>query len=158
MKIALAADHAGFQLKEALKVFLASEGHEVIDCGATVEDPNDDYPDFVRPAALAVAHGDADRAIVIGSSGQGEAMTANKVRGARATVYYGTAERLPESHKVGHEQGIIEASRKDNDSNVLALGASFVSVDAAKRVVTEWLSLQFSGEERHVRRIAKLEA
>ncbi|MBP9772079.1 MAG: RpiB/LacA/LacB family sugar-phosphate isomerase, partial [Candidatus Pacebacteria bacterium] len=76
----------------------------------------------------------------------------------RAVVYYGAAERLPDSHKVGHEQGIIEASRKDNDSNVLALGASFVSLDEAKRVVTEWLSLQFSGEERHVRRIAKLEA
>lgn len=158
MKIALAADHAGFLLKEALKPFLVSEGHEVIDCGATVEDPNDDYPDFVRPAALAVSRGDAERAIVIGSSGQGEAMTANKVHGARAVVYYGMAERLPDSHKVGHEQGIIEASRKDNDSNVLALGASFVSLDEAKRVVTEWLSLNFSGEERHVRRIAKLEA
>lgn len=158
MKIALGADHAGFQLKEALKGFLMSEGHEVTDCGANVEDPNDDYPDFVRLAALAVSRGDAERAIVIGSSGQGEAIAANKIKGVRATVYYGPAERLPDSHKVGHEQGIIEASRRDNDSNVLALGASFVSLDNAKRIVAEWLSTYFSGEERHVRRIAKLEA
>lgn len=158
MKIALGADHAGFQLKEALKAFLISEGHEVTDCGATTENPEDDYPDFVRPAAEVVAHGDVDRAIVIGSSGQGEAMTANKIRGVRAVVYYGPAERLPDSHKVGHEKSIIEASRTDNDSNVLALGASFVSLENAKRVVSEWLSLQFSHEERHVRRIAKLES
>lgn len=158
MKIALGADHAGFHLKETLKAFLGSEGHEILDFGATTEDPADDYPDFVRPAAQAVAQGEADRAIVVGSSGEGEAMAANKIRGIRAVVYYGAAERLPESHKVGHEKSIIEASRTDNDSNVLAIGASFVSLESAKRVVSEWLSLQFSHEERHVRRITKLEA
>lgn len=158
MKIAIAADHAGFRLKEALKTFLESEGHEIMDFGAMSEDLGDDYVDFVRPAAQAVAQGEVDRAIVVGSSGEGEAMAANKLRGVRAVVYYGPAERLADSHKVGHEKSIIEASRTDNDSNVLALGASFVPLEDAKRVVAEWLSLQFSHEERHVRRIAKLEA
>jgi ribose 5-phosphate isomerase B len=158
MKLALAADHAGFHLKEEIKTWLEENGHTVFDYGATNENPEDDYPDFIMPAARAVASGEANRAIVIGSSGQGEAMAANKIHGVRAVVYYAAAERLADSHKVGHEKSIIEASRTDNDSNVLAIGASFVSLENAKRVVSEWLSLQFSHEERHVRRIAKLEA
>lgn len=146
MKIALATDHAGFELKETLKAFLAAEGHDVVDFGANEMNSDDDYPDFVRPAAEAVAKREVERAIVLGGSGQGEAMVANKVRGIRAAVFYG-----------GNED-IITLSREHNDANILSLGARFLSEDEAKRVVGMWLGVAFSGDERHVRRIGKIDA
>lgn len=145
MKIAFGADHAGFELKEKLKAFLAENGHEIVDYGATSENPSDDYPDFVRPAAQAVANGDAERAIVIGGSGQGEAIVANRIKGVRAAVFYGGPEE------------IVTLSREHNDANVLSLGARFLTADTARAMVMLWLSTAFSGDERHVRRIGKID-
>src|SRR5262245_1792592 len=155
MKIALAADHAGFKLKEELKAWLEAEGHTVFDYGAMEENPTDDYPDFIVPAAKAVASGEAERAVVFGSSGQGEGIAANRIKGVRALVYYGPEDPLFESHKHGMQKDLVTVSREDNDSNALAIGASFVALDEAKEVIARWLATPFTEEERHLRRIKK---
>lgn len=157
MRIAIAADHAGFEFKEKLKPFLEHLGHDVQDFGAHKFNASDDYPDFIIPAARAVGAGEVDRAIVIGSSGQGEGIVSNRVKGVRTLVYYGNVEPLPESHKTGPQVDLITSSREDNDSNVLALGASFVSLEDAELIVQRWLETPFTGEARHARRIAKLD-
>jgi len=157
MKIALASDHAGFQLKEVIKKFLIELGHDVKDFGAIEYNDGDDYPDFIIPAAKAVAAGEVDRAIVFGSSGQGEGIASNRVNGVRAFVYYGDAKPLSKHTKVGKIENIVQVSREDNDSNVLSLGASFVSEDEAKKVIKLWLDTLFTNEERHARRIKKLD-
>ncbi|MDP3934690.1 MAG: RpiB/LacA/LacB family sugar-phosphate isomerase, partial [Candidatus Giovannonibacteria bacterium] len=142
MKIYIGADHAGFELKETLKKFLLELGHEVEDKGAFKYEPEDDYPDFIFPVARAVA-GDPERSrgVVIGGSGQGEAMAANRIKGARAAVFYG-----------GNFE-IIELSRKHNNANILSLGARFIDDEIAKKAVELWLKTPFEGE-RHERRIA----
>jgi ribose 5-phosphate isomerase B len=145
MKIYIGSDHAGFGLKEKIKNFLYELGHEVEDKGPSSYNPSDDYPDFVRPVAEAVARDGEARGIVIGKSGQGEAMCANRERGIRAAVYYGSNVE------------IVKLSREHNDSNVLSLAAGFISADEAMNVVKLWLSTPFSEEERHIRRIAKLD-
>ena len=145
MKIALATDHAGFELKETLKAHLTEAGHEVVDCGAHTLDPNDDYPDFIRTAAEKVASGEVERGIILGGSGQGEAIVANRVPGIRAVVYY------------GEPSDILRLSREHNDANVLSLGARFLATDEAQNAVSTWLATPFSGDERHVRRIKKLD-
>lgn len=146
MRIAVATDHAGFTLKEMLKVFLADEGYEVVDCGAHEMNQDDDYPDFIRPAAEAVAEGRAERAIVLGGSGQGEAMVANRIKGVRAVAYYGGSG------------DILKLSREHNDANILSLAARFLSEDEAKEAIRLWLATPFSNDERHQRRIHKLES
>jgi len=146
MRIAIASDHAGFELKGKLVPFLQNLGHEVEDFGAHELDPTDDYPDFVAPAAKAVSDGKADRGIVLGWSGQGEAMAANRIKGIRAAVVY---------HSGG--QNVARLSREHNDSNVLSLGAKFLDEDVAKEIVGVWLETEFSGDERHVRRHKKMD-
>jgi ribose 5-phosphate isomerase B len=158
MKIALGSDHAGFKLKEEIKSWLESEGYTVFDYGAAQEDPNDDYPDFVMPAARAVASGEAERAIIFGSSGEGEGIAANRLKGVRALVYYGPQDPLLDTHKTGMQKDLITVSREDNDSNVFAIGASFVPFGEAKEVIVRWLETPFTAEERHIRRIKKLDA
>lgn len=146
MEVYLATDHAGFELKEALIPYIESLGHTVIDCGAVSLEEGDDYPDFVHKAAEAVAEAPRERvAIVLGGSGQGEAMVANRHQGVRAIVYYGEAA------------DIIKLGREHNDANVLSLGARFVSEAEAKAAVELFLNTAFSGEERHVRRIGKID-
>jgi ribose 5-phosphate isomerase B len=145
MKIYIGSDHAGFELKEKLKPFLNELGHEYEDKGALTYDAGDDYPDFVRPVAEAVARDMEAKGIVIGKSGQGEAMCANREQGIRAAVYYG-----------GNLE-VLKLSREHNDANVLSLAAGFVSLDEAQSAVKLWLSTSFSEEERHIRRIAKLD-
>ncbi|HSX57647.1 MAG TPA: RpiB/LacA/LacB family sugar-phosphate isomerase [Candidatus Saccharimonadales bacterium] len=143
--IYLATDHAGFELKEKVKAFLTSSGHEVIDCGADTFNPDDDYPDFIAKAAQGVSKDpDNSKAIIFGKSGQGEAIVANKVKGIRAVVYYG-----------GNSE-IIKLSRDHNDANVLSIGAGFVSENEAQSLIEEWLGRKFSNEERHSRRINKI--
>lgn len=150
MKIYLAADHAGFELKEALVPFLRDELHyEVDDCGARELDTNDDYPEIIACAAGHVSEdieGEIEsRAIVLGKSGQGEAMVANRFPGVRAAVYYGGS------------LDIIRLSREHNDANVLALGAGFLTVEEAKEAVRLWIETPFSEEERHQFRNEKID-
>jgi ribose 5-phosphate isomerase B len=147
MKIYFATDHAGFRLKEELVRFVRDElRFEVEDMGAHREDPEDDYVDFIPLAARKVSEDpDHAKAIVLGGSGEGEAIVANRFPRVRATVYYGGTYDIP------------RLSREHNDANILSLGARFVSTDDARAVVKLWLSTPFSGDERHVRRITKLE-
>jgi len=120
--------------------------YEVVDKGAFSYDEVDDYPDFIRPVAMAVGeHPMHTLGIIIGGSGQGEAMLANRFKNVRASVYYG-----------GNEE-IIKLSKEDNDSNVLSLGARFLTEDEAKKAVRLWLDTDFSEEERHIRRIQKID-
>ncbi len=144
MTIYLATDHAGFELKEKIKKFLAEKGYEVKDFGAFSYNETDDYPDFIRKAAEAVANdSDQGRGIILGGSGQGEAMVANRHKGVRAAVLY----KLDED--------IIKLSREHNDANVLSLGARFLKEKDALKAVELWLNIPFSTEERHKRRIDK---
>lgn len=154
MKIFIAFDHAGYELKEKLKLFLAEEGHQVEDCGALTFDEDDDYPDFIRPCAEKVAATLGSFGIIGGASGQGEAMVANRVPGVRAALYYGEPDRK-QTDMDGKESDMITSTRKHNDANVLSLGARFISEEEAKEVVRRFLTTAFSGNERHVRRLAK---
>jgi ribose 5-phosphate isomerase B len=146
MTIYFASDHAGFELKNELMAYVANElGFTTVDCGAHTFDAEDDYTDVVSVAAEKVAASNGEgRAIVLGGSGQGEAMCANRFPGVRATAYY------------HHDLDIIRLSREHNDANVLSLGARFLGVDAAKEAVALWLQVPFTHESRHVRRIEKL--
>jgi len=143
-KIYLASDHAGFALKQTLLTFLLQEGHAPIDMGPNSLDPQDDYPDYILPLARKVAQ-EQSLGIVIGLSGQGEAMAANRIKGVRATVYYGEPIE------------ILKLSREHNNANVLSLGAKFLSEASAKEAVHIWLSAAFSEDGRHQRRIEKLD-
>jgi ribose 5-phosphate isomerase B len=142
MKIALGTDHAGFQYKETVKTLLSSLGHEIKDCGTFNDDPVD-YPVFIRPAAEAVARGECDRAIVFGGSGNGEAMTANKVHGVRCALCW--------------NEEVAQLSRQHNDANVLSLGQRVIPEDVALKIVRVWLDTAFEGG-RHLKRVAMLNA
>ena len=145
--IILATDHAGFSLKEAVKAFLQSKGFTVEDLGAHELNEDDDYPPFMSSAAMKVSLDlkENTKAIIFGGSGQGEAIVANRFPGVRAAVWYG-----------GNEE-IIKLSREHNDANILSIGARFVSEDEAKKAVETWLATDFSGDERHERRIEQID-
>ena len=146
LTIHLATDHAGFEMKEFLKGALTELGYQIVDHGASSYDEDDDYNDYVTPAASAVANGDENnRAIILGGSGQGEAMMANRFPGVRATVYY------------HFDPEIIKVSREHNNANVLSIGARFLSEEELIESVLFWLEMEFSGDERHLRRIGKLD-
>ncbi len=146
MKIYIGTDHAGYDLKEKLKQFLIEDlGHDVTDFGADSFNENDDYPDFIVPVAKAVVTNEGSFGIILGGSGQGEAMSANRTQGVRAAVYYGGPKE------------IVTLSREHNDANVLSLGARFISESEMKEIVKLWLETEFSGNERHQRRIDKLD-
>jgi ribose 5-phosphate isomerase B len=141
MRVAIASDHAGFVYKNELIALLKELGHEVSDFG-TDSEVSVDYPDFIRPAAEAVARGEADRGIVLGGSGNGEQMAANKVRGIRCALCWDTTT--------------ARLARQHNDANVISIGQRVVGIEAAKDAVRVFLSTDFEGG-RHVRRIEKLE-
>jgi ribose 5-phosphate isomerase B len=140
VRIAMGCDHAGYPLKEALKVFLNEEGHEVEDFGTDSEEMVD-YPDFCAAVARAVVDGRADRGIVLGGSGQGEQLAANKVPGTRAALC--------------NDLYLAELSRRHNDANVLAMGGRIVAVALAKEIVRLWLATPFEGG-RHARRLEQV--
>ena len=144
MRIALGCDHAGYPLKEALRVFLEHDGHEVLDVGTDSEEPVD-YPDFCAAAARAVVEGRVARAIVLGGSGQGEQIAANKVHGVRAALC--------------NDLHLAELSRRHNDANVLAIGGRVVAVQLAKEITTRWLETPFDGgrHEARLRQIGEIE-
>lgn len=146
MTIYLGTDHAGFELKEGIKKFLEDKGYEVRDFGASSYDEKDDYPDFIHPVAKAITENpEDDLGIVLGGSGQGEAMICNRYKGVRAAVYYGGSK------------DIITLSKEHNNANVLSLGARFIDKEEALKIIELWLKTPFSKEERHERRIAKIE-
>src|SRR4026207_1105854 len=131
MKISLGSDHAGFKLKEKVGVLLGQLGHEVKDVGTFAAEPPVDYPDFIRPAAEAVARGECERGIVLGGSGNGEAIAANKVRGIRCAPRWG--------------EDTARLSRQHNAANVLSLGQRMIPQDLALRIVEVWLTTEFEG-------------
>ena len=144
MKIHLATDHAGLELKNSIKDYLMNKGNEVTDHGAYEYDALDDYPDFIFPCARAVASDPLSRGIILGGSGQGEAMAANRIKGVRAAVFYnGPIE-------------IIKLSREHNNANVLSIGARFMSENEIRSVLDVWFNEPFGGG-RHQRRIDKLD-
>ncbi|KKW35340.1 ribose-5-phosphate isomerase [Candidatus Adlerbacteria bacterium RIFCSPHIGHO2_01_FULL_54_23] len=145
MKIFIASDHAGYELKSALVDYLLSKGREVEDLGPARFNPIDDYPDYIEPCAKKVAENKDYFGIIIGLSGQGEAMAANRAHGARAAVFYGGPLDL------------IKLAREHNDANILSLSSRYVPPEEAKKAVELFLTTQFSGEERHTRRIKKLD-
>lgn len=161
MTIALASDHAGFEQLKALQVFLESLGHKSQNFGPNAPHPDDDYPDYIFPAAKAVANGTCERGIILGRSGQGEAMAANRLKGVRCALFYGPAvprRVVDASGRTSHDPyEIIRLSRAHNDSNMLSLAASFLSPEEVQNVVKLWLETPFSGEERHQRRNSKLD-
>src|SRR3984893_17606164 len=142
MKIALGSDHAGFHYKEKVRELLGTLGHEVKDFGTFSEDPVD-YPVYIRPAAEAAARGEGDRAIVFGGSGNGEAMAANKVRGARCALCW--------------NEDAARLSRQHNDANVLSIGQRMIPEELALQIVRVWLETAFEGG-RHAQRVAQLNA
>jgi ribose 5-phosphate isomerase B len=142
MKISLGTDHAGFRYKESVRKFLEDLGHEVKDCGTFSEEPVD-YPVFIPPAAEAVVRGECDRAIVFGGSGNGEAMAANKVHGARCALCW--------------NEETARLSRQHNDANVLSIGQRMIPEDLALKIVRVWLETAFEGG-RHQKRVEQLNA
>ena len=148
-KLFLATDHAGFEQKNSLRDYLTehdSHGYEVIDMGAFTHDESDDYPDIIARAARMVSQNpDRDRAVVLGGSGQGEAIVANKFNRVRATVYYGGSE------------SIIDLAREHNNTNVLSIGARFVREQDMISAVEKWLIIPFSQDPRHVRRLGLID-
>ena len=144
MKIHLATDHAGLELKEKVKLYLSDLSYEVIDHGAYEYDALDDYPDFIFPCANAVSNDLESKGIILGGSGQGEAMAANRVKGVRAAVFYNGPEE------------IIKLSRQHNNANILSLGARFMSEEEMYKIIEVWLSTDFESG-RHQRRIEKLD-
>jgi ribose 5-phosphate isomerase B len=145
MKIYLGTDHAGFELKEQIKAYLKAGGYVVEDEGAYTFDPNDDYTDYVKIVAKLVQSEPESRGIILGGSGQGEAIVANRFSGVRAIVYYGGSLE------------IIKLSREHNNANVLSLGARFLNFEQVKEVLNLWLATDFSGEERHLRRLGDID-
>ena len=141
MRIAIASDHAGFRYKQAIAAQLDRDGHEVVDLGTDSEQPVD-YPACIRPAAEAVAAGECERGIVLGGSGNGEAMVANRVPGVRCALCWSLEA--------------AELGRRHNDANVISIGQRMVSEELALAIVRTWLETPFEGG-RHARRIAQID-
>ncbi len=144
MRIALGTDHAGFEMRDKIARVLADLGHDVEDVGAHTYDPQDDYPDFARLVAEAVAGGSVERGVLVCGSGVGASVTANKIAGVRAAMCHDTYSA---------HQGV-----EHDDMNVLCIGARVIGEELAREVVTSFLGASFSGEERHRRRVAKIKA
>ena len=161
MKVYFAADHAGFELKSELVAYVRTLGHSVEDCGAHIFDKEDDYPAIIKKAGQHLSDDLLqqynNRAVVIGGSGQGEAIVMNRFKGVRCGLYYGSP-----SHKQvdaeGKELDIIESIRIHNDANALSLGARFLSVDEAKEAVKKWLDIPFPPHTRHEKRVWQIDS
>lgn len=161
MKIALSTDHAGFEPLQKLTVYLESLGHECVNFGPSHYEPTDDYPDFIKPAARAVAEGLCDVGIIFGSSGQGEAIVANRFKGVRCGVYYGPAHPVgvvdADGNTAQDEFEILRLNRQHNNANMLSLAGRFLTYESVEQAVTIWLETPFSNIDRHQRRIDKID-
>lgn len=142
MNIFLASDHRGFYLKEEMKDWLMSSGHQVVDCGNTTHDESDDYPDFAAAAAKQVAADTTSRGVVFCGSGAGVSVVVNKVKGVRGSI------------GIVREQ--VEAARGDDDLNMLVIAADFTQADRAKEMIEAFLNTEYKAEERHARRLEKI--
>ncbi len=146
MEVYIATDHAGFALKETLKPFIESLGHTVTDCGALSYEKDDDYPDFIKKAVVEVSKDPVNRrGVILGGSGQGEAIVANRYKSVRAAVFY------------GGDMEIVRLAREHNNANTLSIGARYIREEEAENAVRIFLSTSFNEEERHVRRIEKID-
>jgi len=142
MKVFLATDHAGFDFKEQIKAFLQENGYDIEDCGAHEFNKDDDYPDFISIASEKVSKTPDSFGIVLGKSGAGECIVANKIKGIRAVL--GVSEKN------------AQLAREHNDANVLSLGSEIVDIETSKKLIEIFLQTPFSNEERHIRRIEKI--
>lgn len=145
MKIHIASDHAGYEMKNFLKYRLLDMGHTVTDHGPQEYSPEDDYPDFIIPCAEAVITDHQSLGVIVGGSGEGEQISANKVEGVRAIEYY------------GKDLDIVKFGRDHNDANIISLGQRFMTNDEALEAVLMFIETPFSNEDRHIRRIEKVE-
>ena len=150
-KVYIGTDHAGFEMKNQLISYIEKLGYEVRDMGAYKYEKEDDYPDYISPVAKAVAlNPEHHLGIILGGSGQGEAIVANRYPNVRAIVFYGNSG-------IFSKNNIIKLGREHNDSNILSLGARFIKLSEAKKAIKLWLETPFLYPERHVRRIKKIE-
>jgi ribose 5-phosphate isomerase B len=161
MNIVLTTDHTGIEKLKLLESYLVHLGHTCTNVGPETYDAYDDYPDLIYPAARGLAKGQYDCGVIMGGSGQGEAIVANRVKGVRCAVYYGPAP-IPEAIDVeGHSAEdafeIIRLSRQHNNANMLSLAARFLSQSDIESAVKLWLDTPFSNLERHQRRIVKID-
>lgn len=161
MRVAITTDHAGYEALKTLRVFLEAMGHECVDFGPKTFDADDDYPGFIFPAAQAVASGDCERAIIMGGSGQGEAMVANRVPGVRCALFYGPVLAKvavdAEGTMSDDPYEIVRLSRTHNDANVLSLSGRFLTIDEMKQAITIWFDTPYSEAARHTRRIKQMD-
>lgn len=147
MTIYIGTDHAGFELKEKLKPFIEKLGYKIVDKGAFVYDEKDDYPNFISLVAEEISKNPKNsKGIILGGSGQGESMISDRFKNVRTAVYYG-----------GNVE-VVKLSREHNDSNILSLGARFITEEQAKTAVKLWLDTPFSKDKRHVRRIKEIDS
>lgn len=160
MKIFLGSDHAGFYLKEKIKTYLHDKGYEVEDCGAYELNKDDDYPDFIGKASQGVSENPQSRGIILGGSGQAEAMVANKFPNVRCAVFYSSSIPVLPADVTGRVSTdpfeMIRLTREHNDANMLSLGARFLKEDDVFRIVDMWLETPFSNDARHIRRLDKI--
>ncbi len=145
MKIYIGSDHAGFEMKRDLISYLVGEGHEVYDCGPKEYVHDDDYPDYVSIVAKQVSEDSGVVGVIIGKNGQGEAMVANRFARVRCAVFYGGPKHM------------ITLAREHDNANMISFGASFLATEEAHRALDLFLHTKFSGDERHIRRIKKIE-
>ncbi len=164
MKIAIATDHTGLSyggVYKDIKDRLESLNHQCFDFGPKQLDMTDDYPDFIFPAAQAVASGQCQVGIILGGSGQGEAMVANRLKNVRCTVFYGEAIAKNSVDAEGHVNRdpyeILRLSRQHNHANMLSLATRFLELDQMIKAITIWLETPFSSNQRHLRRVNKLD-
>jgi ribose 5-phosphate isomerase B len=160
MKVFLGTDHAGLEFKDKLFSYLKEEGYDVEDCGPDHFDPDDDYPDFIGAAAKKESENEGSMGIVMGGSGQGEQMAANKYKGVRCALFYAKASPSKAVDVSGKQSDdpfeIIKLTRQHNNANMLSLGIRFLNDEDAKQAVKLFLETPFKGEERHQRRIDKI--
>ncbi len=160
MKVYLATDHTGLELKEKLKEFLKKKGFDVEDCGAYEYDKDDDYPDFIAKAAENVSKDPKSRGIIFGGSGQGEAMVANKFKGVRCALFYAPVAPVSAADITGRMSSdpyeILRLSREHNDANMLSIGFRFLREEDIFKAVEFWLNIPDATHERHLRRVKKI--
>ena len=161
MKIYLASDHTGFELKEKIKNFLKEKNYIVEDCGAYELNKDDDYPDFISKAAEKVSNDPTNsRGIILGGSGQAEMMLANKYENVRCALFYGgvvTGKAVDVTGRKSEDPyEIVKLTRLHNDANVLSIGVRFLKKEEAIKAIDVWLETPFSNDERHIRRIKKI--